>query len=257
MERRESLRVLTSSPVSVWSDGDSSAEAAYALGEPVPSRPSLSCDLHDISLTGLGLYYPEELKPESRIFVDLELMDGVDCTVWGTVARLKPGPFGHLTGVKFEDAVAAKQWGQLSQLLKTLVGADVPERDPSPENYTVLVVDASRRQAALTVAALRGHGFQVATASSVDSALSVVSQQQPDLVLTDLSLPGCDGMELCRQLQLDLPQLPVVVQTEFSARGVPERIRRAGATSVLLKDQCEAPLLTAINDALHLTAVAS
>ena len=256
MERRGSLRVLTSSPVTAWSDGDSSTPGAQASAEPVPLRPSLLCDLHDVSLTGLGLYYPEELKPESRIFVDLELMDGVDCTVWGTVARLKPGPFGHLTGVKFEDS-AATQWAQLSQLLKSLVAAGEPDRDPSPENYTVLVVDASRTQAALTVAALRAYGFQVAIASSVDTALSVVFQQQPDLVLTDLSLPGCDGMELCRQLQMDLPQLPVVVQTEFSARGMPERIRRSGATSVLLKDHCEAPLVAAINDALHLTAAAT
>ena len=50
---------------------------------------------------------------------------------------------------------------------------------------------------------LRREGFEVATAASGRTGLSVIGREKPDIVLLDLLLPGLDGLDVCRRrLQL-------------------------------------------------------
>jgi DNA-binding NarL/FixJ family response regulator len=69
-------------------------------------------------------------------------------------------------------------------------------------------------------------------AEAVDLALAL----QPDLVLMDLHMPVCDGVEALRRLRLDLPSLPIVMLSSSSAAEDLERAHLAGATSYLSKD---------------------
>src|SRR3954453_14292276 len=55
--------------------------------------------------------------------------------------------------------------------------------------------------------------FEVTLAVDGQGALDAVAAQRPDLVVLDLMLPGLDGLEVCRRLRADDPQLPVVMLT--------------------------------------------
>ncbi|MBJ6749217.1 sigma-54-dependent transcriptional regulator [Geomonas anaerohicana] len=59
-------------------------------------------------------------------------------------------------------------------------------------------------------------GYQVITASDAESALSLVDSHPVDLVITDLNMPGMDGIELMRKAKLQSPNLTFIVLT---ARG--------------------------------------
>jgi len=63
---------------------------------------------------------------------------------------------------------------------------------------------------------VRRLGYQVITATEAGAALSLVSSQQVDLVITDLSMPGMNGIELMKEAKRHSPTLPFLVLT---ARG--------------------------------------
>jgi DNA-binding response OmpR family regulator len=66
---------------------------------------------------------------------------------------------------------------------------------------TVLVVDDEEAIAEAVRARLASEGFRVLVAGDGPQALEVARQEQPDLVVLDLMLPGMDGLEVCRELQ--------------------------------------------------------
>ncbi|MYB19152.1 MAG: response regulator [Holophagales bacterium] len=65
---------------------------------------------------------------------------------------------------------------------------------------------------------LRREGFEVATATTGRTGLSVIGREKPDIVLLDLLLPGLDGLDVCRRLRAveSTRGLPVIMVT---ARG--------------------------------------
>jgi DNA-binding response OmpR family regulator len=77
----------------------------------------------------------------------------------------------------------------------------------------VLVVDDDPTVAEVVTGYLQRAGFAVDHASDGPSALALVSQRSPDLVVLDLMLPGIDGLEVCRRLRSQLGDLPVVMLT--------------------------------------------
>jgi DNA-binding response OmpR family regulator len=84
----------------------------------------------------------------------------------------------------------------------------------------VLLVEDDERLARLTVRYLEGNGFPVSWVTTGPQALSESAHRQFDVVLLDLMLPGCDGMEVCRMLRtrLDVPIIMVTARKEESDR---------------------------------------
>ena len=83
----------------------------------------------------------------------------------------------------------------------------------------VLVVDDDPTVAEVVLEYLRRDGFEAAHASDGLAALAVAAAAPPDLVVLDLMLPGIDGLEVCRRLREQRPELPIVMLT---ARGEEE-----------------------------------
>lgn len=83
----------------------------------------------------------------------------------------------------------------------------------------VLVVDDDPTVAEVVLAYLRRDGIDAAHAADGIAALESARRVPPDLVVLDLMLPGIDGLEVCRRLRADRPDLPVVMLT---ARGTEE-----------------------------------
>jgi two-component system OmpR family response regulator len=88
--------------------------------------------------------------------------------------------------------------------------------DPST-GATVLVVDDEEYIRDLVSSAMRIAGFEVRHAADGHSALSVVSDQSPDLVILDVGLPGLDGFEVCRRLRDAGVATPVIFLTARDA----------------------------------------
>jgi CheY-like chemotaxis protein len=92
---------------------------------------------------------------------------------------------------------------------------------------------------------LHRSGFETDQAHNGFQALDkALASRRPDLILTDIAVPGMDGIELCRKLRADerTRSIPVLAITGYEDRQYPDRIRTAGADGVLLKP-CDADLL--------------
>src|SRR5215467_10654187 len=111
----------------------------------------------------------------------------------------------------------------------------------------ILVVDDLRQNVRLLEAVLSPKGFRVATASSGEEALDVLSQEHPDLVLLDILMPGMDGYEVCRRIRQDpgTAFLPVIMIT---ASGQEQKIRaiESGADDFVNKPFDQAELLARV-----------
>jgi two-component system KDP operon response regulator KdpE len=79
----------------------------------------------------------------------------------------------------------------------------------------ILVVDDEPQIGRVLRTGLKTHGYDVRVAADGVSALETFNDWHPDLIVTDLSMPNMDGLELCRRLR-GLSQLPIIV---LSVRG--------------------------------------
>lgn len=101
----------------------------------------------------------------------------------------------------------------------------------------VLVEDQSMVRGALAALLNLESDFEVAgTASNGREALSVVAEQRPDVVLTDIEMPQLTGLELAAELRASHPDVPVVILTTFARAGYLKRALDAGVRGYLLKD---------------------
>jgi len=73
-------------------------------------------------------------------------------------------------------------------------------------------------------------------AGSVSEALGLVESTWPDVVVTDLSMPGRNGLELIKDLRAIHPELPVLVVSMHDEMIYAERALRSGGRGYLMKD---------------------
>ena len=105
--------------------------------------------------------------------------------------------------------------------------SDVPaEEDASDmENHvvrgngeTVLVVDDSPQVRDYAVRALRELGYLVRQASDANEAIGIVARGGIDCLLTDIGLPGMDGVELAETVRQKRPDMAIVLMTAYTDR---------------------------------------
>ena len=89
------------------------------------------------------------------------------------------------------------------------------------------------------------------TAGSVNEALEIVESSPPDLIVTDLTLPGRNGLELIKDLAVTHPEIPVLVLSIHDELVYAERVLRAGGRGFVMKDTPPSQLLEAIRVVLR------
>jgi putative two-component system response regulator len=101
----------------------------------------------------------------------------------------------------------------------------------------ILVVDDHPRIAGLMSELLTQRGYDVVTAADADQAEAEVRRQAPDLILSDVKMPGKSGYELCRQLKSDpvTRLIPFVLITGLTDSSDKVRGIEAGADDFLNK----------------------
>ncbi|MGJ5674041.1 MAG: response regulator [Nostochopsis sp.] len=101
----------------------------------------------------------------------------------------------------------------------------------------VLVVDDHAASRMTAVALLAMEGYEVIEADSGSSAVDLVTQNQPDLILLDVMMPGIDGFEVCQLLKHDEDTrlIPIIFVTALNDRRSRIRGIEAGADDFLSK----------------------
>ena len=117
---------------------------------------------------------------------------------------------------------------------------------------TVLVVEDTPSEMELMSHYLREAGYQVISASSGKEGLDKAIAQLPDVIVTDVVMPGISGYELCRKLKRtpETQAVPVVICS--SKKQSIDRLwgMRQGAKAYLTKPYTKAELTEAIEAAL-------
>jgi DNA-binding response OmpR family regulator len=77
----------------------------------------------------------------------------------------------------------------------------------------VLLVEDDERISEPLIRVLRSEGFDVEHVAAGTPALDAVRERRPGIVLLDLTLPDVDGLDVCRKIRSDHPDLPVIMLT--------------------------------------------
>ena len=114
----------------------------------------------------------------------------------------------------------------------------------------ILVVEDEDKLRRVIELQLQSAGFEVEQAGSAEQALRLADRA--DLILTDLRLPGIDGLELLARLRRQNLQTPVIVMTAFGTIEAAVEAMKGGAADFLLKPFSLDHLMAVIGKALEL-----
>ncbi|MFT6817867.1 MAG: DNA-binding NtrC family response regulator, partial [Myxococcota bacterium] len=115
----------------------------------------------------------------------------------------------------------------------------------------VVVVEDDQAMRDFLVESIRALGFEVHAFSSAVAAIDHVRVHPVDTVLTDVRMPGMNGIELCKAVDALKPDLPVIVLTGFGSMDVAVEAMRANAYDFLSKPVELEPLEFAIKRAVE------
>jgi two-component system, chemotaxis family, response regulator PixH len=79
----------------------------------------------------------------------------------------------------------------------------------------ILVVEDSQSERDLITLFLEKHNYQVISANNAEAGMELAAKQQPDIIITDITMDGINGFEFCRLLKVypDTQQIPVIACT--------------------------------------------
>ena len=140
----------------------------------------------------------------------------------------------------------------------------IPEASPDPVNDVnrkkILIVDDNAVILSALSAKLKAHGYMPITAADCSEAISIVRQEQPDLILLDISFPPdiagggvlWDGFRLIEWLSrfVEVRNTPVIIITGSEEPDFKKRSLEAGAIAFFRKPVESDELLTVIRQTL-------
>lgn len=99
----------------------------------------------------------------------------------------------------------------------------------------ILVIDDEKEVLEVIKNHLSTHGYLITTALSGEAGLEALKEKDFSLVITDLKMPGLNGIELCDRISGNYPDLPVLILTAFGTLDVAVEAIRAGAYDFMVK----------------------
>ena len=111
----------------------------------------------------------------------------------------------------------------------------------------ILVVDDDPLSRDFLTEAVQALGYLALAAPNAEEALDRIGSEHPDLVLSDLRMPGIDGLELCHRLRERWPDLPVIVVTAHGTIESAVGAMKEGASDFVLKPTSPEALRIAID----------
>jgi two-component system, NtrC family, response regulator HydG len=100
---------------------------------------------------------------------------------------------------------------------------------PTPKRRILLIDDDARVREMLRDV-ITAFGYDVDVAEEGQTGHSKFKQQQIDLVITDLMMPGVNGLQLAAELRILHPTVPIILLTGFATAAAAAEARRLGLT---------------------------
>ncbi|MBZ5593433.1 MAG: response regulator [Acidobacteriia bacterium] len=122
---------------------------------------------------------------------------------------------------------------------------------PPCQRRSVLVIDDETSVQALLRQVLVAEGYRVAAVRTARQALAVIRDEGFELVISDISLPDADGIELVRQICSEFPHVRVIAMSGFMAAIPMAMLRNAGTAAMLQKPFTARQLLCSVSELLH------
>ncbi|MCK0069690.1 MULTISPECIES: response regulator [Kordiimonas] len=113
----------------------------------------------------------------------------------------------------------------------------------------ILAVDDSKTMRDMVSFTLKGAGHDVLLADDGVNALSALTGETVDLIITDINMPNMNGIELVEKLRADprFRATPILILTTESDDGLKQRGRAAGATGWIVKPFVPEKLLKVVD----------
>lgn len=101
----------------------------------------------------------------------------------------------------------------------------------------VLIIEDNPANMTLATFLLQSVGHTVLSATDAETGLTMAREEQPNLILMDIQLPGMDGLQATTVLKRDgaTRAIPVIALTALAMKGDEERIRAAGCDGYIAK----------------------
>jgi two-component system CheB/CheR fusion protein len=120
---------------------------------------------------------------------------------------------------------------------------------PHLDGTTILVVDDDADSLRLVSVALRQCGAAVIEAPSVKEAMTALEASTPDVIISDIAMPGEDGLDLIRQIRMlpdSVRDAPIIALTAFTSEEDRRRILAAGFNEFITKPVAPLQLMRAV-----------
>ncbi|MBE0499845.1 MAG: sigma-54-dependent Fis family transcriptional regulator [Desulfuromonadales bacterium] len=99
----------------------------------------------------------------------------------------------------------------------------------------ILIIDDEEGMRKLLARVLIKYGYETVTSGSGDEALSLIENDTFDLIITDINMPGMDGLQLLREVKSFDPALPIIVMTAYGTVESAVQALRSGAYDYITK----------------------
>ncbi|HEX3322905.1 MAG TPA: response regulator transcription factor [Terriglobales bacterium] len=124
----------------------------------------------------------------------------------------------------------------------------------SEHKQNILVVDDEPQITRVLKTTLSSQGYGVRTAADGEEALYEMKTWSPDLLITDLRMPGVDGLELCRRVRVD-SRMPIIILSVKGEEAIKVEALDAGADDYITKPFSVNELLARVRAAFRRSAV--
>ena len=108
-----------------------------------------------------------------------------------------------------------------------------------PNRSLVLIADDDAAMRQMLAVSLRNEGFEVGECSDgrdlLDTLRAGETSSPPSVVVTDMRMPGVDGLDVLYWVERWCPEVPVILITAFGDRHTHQRARQLGAARVIDK----------------------
>ncbi len=122
--------------------------------------------------------------------------------------------------------------------------------DPDLE-HRILVVDDQAAVSSAVARILDYKGYSCRTADGADQAIAMLKQEEVAVVISDINMPGHDGMWLLDKLRSDYPDMAVIMLTGFAEVDTAVQCLREGASDFLTKPVRAPHLLTSLERSIE------
>ncbi len=123
--------------------------------------------------------------------------------------------------------------------------------------HRILIADDEKNMRWVLSQALEAEGYEVFEAADGKEALSIVTEQAPDIVILDHKMPAPDGMEVLRRIRAKGHRFPVIMLTAHGNVQTAVEAMKAGASEYLTKPFDLDELRLSIEKALQMSALAA